>query len=360
MWKITNNRKSRITKTLILLNKPMSVKKILVLHGLLLLALGMSAQPKMTVPAYIHKYKDIAVEEMQKYKIPASITLAQGILESANGNSELARKANNHFGIKCKTEWMGGKYYYDDDAENECFRVYPTDIDSYHDHSIFLCTRDYYKSLFQLDIMDYKSWAHGLKQAGYATEPRYAEMLIKIIEENKLYRLDSFALVFIKDSVAVNNINTPPKEVVRQTDSLKKVKKINEIKNNTGDFPDISISQKTREVLLNNGVKYVVAGKKDTYNSIAEYFGLATFDLLRYNDIKVSKPLCPGEKVYIEPKKKSASVEFHIFSVGESMHSISQLYAVQLKELYKKNRMKTGTEPNKGQKIWLKNSLPIY
>ncbi len=342
------------------MNKPMCVKKILMLYGLLFLALSISAQSKMTVHAYIHKYKGIAIEEMQKYKIPASITLAQGILESANGNSELARKANNHFGIKCKSEWTGGKYYYDDDAENECFRLYPSDTDSYHDHSIFLTTRDYYKSLFQLNIMDYKSWAYGLKQAGYATEPRYAEMLIKIIEENKLNRFDSCALVIIKDSLAVNNINIPPKEVVRKTDSLKKVKKINEIKNNTNDFPDISISPKTREVLLNNGVKYVVAGKKDTYTTIAEYFGLAAFDILRYNDLKNQKSLYPGEKVYIEPKKKSSPVEFHNFSVGESMHSISQLYAVQLKELYKKNRMKPGTEPNKGQKIWLKNSLPVY
>jgi hypothetical protein len=342
------------------LNKQMSVKKIFMLHALLLLALSISAQPKMTVPAYIHKYKDIAVVEMQKYKIPASITMAQGILESANGNSELARKANNHFGIKCKTEWMGGKYYYDDDAEDECFRMYPADTDSYHDHSVFLTTRDYYKSLFQLNIMDYKSWAYGLKQAGYATEPRYAEMLIKIIEDNKLYRLDSCAMVIIKDSITMNKINTAPIEVVRKTDSLKKVKKIHEIKNNTPDFPDISISQKNREILINNGVKYVLAGKKDTYTTIAEDFGLAAFDIMRYNDIKNNKQLCPGEKVYIEAKKKSSSVEFHVFSVGETMHSISQLYAVQLKELYKKNRMKQGTEPGKGQKVWLKNYMPIY
>lgn len=342
------------------MNKPMSVKKIFMLYALLFLALSISAQPKMTVPAYIHKYKAIALEEMQKYKIPASITLAQGILESGNGNSELARKANNHFGIKCKTEWMGGKYYYDDDAENECFRMYPADTDSYHDHSVFLATRDYYKSLFLLNIMDYKGWAYGLKQAGYATEPRYAEMLIKIIEENKLYRLDSSAILINKDSLAINKINTVPKEVIRKTDSLKKVKKINEIKNNTSDFPDISITEKNREVLINNGVKYVLAGKKDTYGSIAEYFGMVAFDILRYNDLKNNKPLCPGEKVYIESKKKNSSAEFHVFSVGETMHSISQLYAVQLKELYKKNRMKQGTEPGKGQKIWLKNSMPIY
>ncbi len=348
-------------KSSILLNKPLSVKKIIILNVLLFFALAACAQTKITVPEYIQKYQKIALDEMQKYKIPASITLAQGILESANGNSELARNANNHFGIKCKAEWTGGKYYYDDDAENECFRKYPTDMDSYRDHSVFLATREYYRELFKLDILDYKGWAYGLKKAGYATEPKYAEMLIKIIDENKLYKLDSGVSIPKTDLIALNKTEVPHQEVKRIPDSFGKVQKIKEINTNgPSDFPDIQISPNNWEVKVNNGVKYILAGKKDTYKSIAEYFGLAEFDILRYNDLKNNYSLSPGEKVYIEPKKKTCSVELHTTAAGETMRGISQLYGIQLKELYKKNRMKQGTEPKTGQKIWLNKLMPIY
>ncbi len=342
------------------------MKKYVVLFVGLVLALNVSGQSKMTVAGYIQKYQHIAVEEMKLYKIPASITLAQGILESANGNSELARNANNHFGIKCKAEWTGDKYYYDDDADNECFRKYKTDRDSYRDHSLFLTKRKYYTGLFSLDIMDYKAWAYGLKKAGYATEPKYAEMLIKIIEENLLFKLDSGQLFGVPEAVVENNLIVSNQPVVSQfeakriPDSLKKVEKIKEINNGPGDFPDIQLSGKKREVFVNNGVKYIVAEKQDSYQSVADYFGLAEFDILRYNDIKNKKPLVPGEKVYIESKKKSAAIDFHVARSGETMQDISQLYAVQMKELYRKNRMKQGTEPKTGQKVWLNKVLPIY
>ncbi|HOY31565.1 MAG TPA: glucosaminidase domain-containing protein [Bacteroidales bacterium] len=335
------------------------MKKFLILNVLLAVVLDVFAQSKMTVTAYIQKYEQLAREEMQKNKIPASITMAQGILESSSGNSELARNANNHFGIKCKTEWKGEKYFYDDDEKNECFRKYPNAVESYRDHSVFLTTREYYRSLFQLDIMDYKAWAYGLKKAGYATEPLYAEMLIKIIEDNKLYKLDSGGAIIPGEVIVANTVETPH-GIVRKPDSLKKVEKINEIKDNTTDFPDINIFQKNSKVLENNGVKYVIAGGNDTYNSIAEQFGLAVFDLWRYNDIKNNKSLSAGEKVYIEPKKKTSTMEFHTVTAGETMRSISQLYAVQLKELYKKNRMRQGSEPRKGQQIWLKKYMPVY
>ncbi len=145
----------------------------------------------MPVDKYVDIYKDIAVAEMQNYGIPASITLAQGILESNCGGSELAVNANNHFGIKCQKEWTGKTYLKDDDKEDECFRKYKTVEDSYRDHSEFLKTRPWYAALFTLDITDYKGWAYGLKQAGYATNPKYSELLIKIIEDNKLYRFDT-------------------------------------------------------------------------------------------------------------------------------------------------------------------------
>jgi len=348
------------------LNKVLCVKKYIVLFVGLVMTLNVTGQSKMTVAGYIQKYQHIAVEEMKLYKIPASITMAQGILESANGNSELARNANNHFGIKCKVEWTGEKYYYDDDAENECFRKYKSDRDSYRDHSLFLTTRKYYTGLFSLDIMDYKAWAYGLKKAGYATEPKYAEMLIKIIEENLLFKLDSGQLIGTQEALAANNLPsaqqplTPQTEVKRTPDSLNKVAKIRGINNGPDDFPDIQLSDKKREVLVNNGVKYIIAEKQDTYQSVADYFGLAEFDILRYNDIKNKKPLMPGAKVYIESKKKSAAIDFHVAGPGETMQDISQLYAVQMKELYKKNRMKQGTQPRQGQKLWLTKPMPVY
>ncbi|MEI6852765.1 MAG: glucosaminidase domain-containing protein, partial [Bacteroidota bacterium] len=166
------------------------MKKPLLLLAFLFTSLNILAQSKQTVEGYIAKYLELAMQEMRIYKIPASITLAQGLLESGNGNSELALNANNHFGIKCKNEWTGDKYYYDDDEKHECFRKYKSDTDSYRDHSLFLTKREYYKALFLLDICDYKGWANGLKKAGYATEPMYAEMLIKIIEDNQLYNYD--------------------------------------------------------------------------------------------------------------------------------------------------------------------------
>ncbi len=359
MWKITKKPGLLKVKTLILLNKLMSVKKFFILHVLYLLTLGTFAQTKVTVSEYIRRYQNVALEEMRKYKIPASITLAQGILESANGNSELARNANNHFGIKCKTEWTGDKYYYDDDAENECFRKYKRDMDSYRDHSVFLTTRKYYVSLFKLDIMDYKGWAYGLKAAGYATEPLYAEMLIKIIEENHLHSLDSGVIIVAPDSLAMRDINQPAREVSRKPDSIHRTAKIgNGV--NASEFPDINIDNGTRKVLVKNGVKYIIADKKDTYTSIADYFGLAAFDLLRYNDAKTGKSLSPGDIVYLESKRKTSAEDFHIAASGETMRGISQNYAVQLKELYRKNRMKQGSEPKIGQKIWLKNAMPVY
>ena len=155
----------------------------------LALTLTANAQ-RMTTEEYIAQYKDVAIKKMREYKIPASITLAQGILESGSGNSRLARKANNHFGIKCHKEWHGKKFYMDDDEKHECFRKYPKAADSYRDHSKFLTQRGRYTFLFQYDITDYKKWAYGLKKAGYATNPKYPRLLIKIIEKYHLDQCD--------------------------------------------------------------------------------------------------------------------------------------------------------------------------
>ena len=182
---------------------------------MVLLAAGANAQ-KLTRQQYINKYKDIAIEQMHKHKIPASIILAQGCLESGDGNSALARKANNHFGIKCHDGWRGKKFKQDDDAKNECFRKYKNAIDSYTDHSYFLTSRPRYNSLFDLPITDYKAWAHGLKAAGYATNPKYAKLLIDIIEEYELYKYDT------KEAYAISREQKRAEKKAAQIEKKKK------------------------------------------------------------------------------------------------------------------------------------------
>jgi LysM repeat protein len=296
---------------------------------------------KATAAEYIATYKDAAMVEMQLYKIPASIILAQGVLETNSGNSELAINANNHFGIKCKEEWTGEKYYYDDDAKNECFRKYKSAWDSYRDHSLFLTTRDRYATLFQLEITDYKGWAKGLKQAGYATEPAYAEMLIKIIEENKLYEFDL-------------NINFTVVSVVKDTSGQA-------ITNHaeTADFQDIILSDNSRRIGQINGVRYIQARAGDNYNAIAEDFGLTAKDIAVYNDLKKDHVPATSEVVYIESKKDDGPVGFHKVTAGETMHGISQHYGIKLQSLYRKNHMKQGTEAAAGQKLYLQNSATV-
>ena len=335
------------------------MKKPLLLLAFLFIVLNLSAQSKQTVGEYITKYLELAMQEMRLYKIPASITLAQGLLESGNGNSELARNANNHFGIKCKSEWTGDKYYYDDDEKHECFRKYKSDTDSYRDHSLFLTKREYYKALFLLDICDYKGWAYGLKKAGYATEPMYAEMLIKIIEENKLYNYDCPGQVIVKDTSKITQVKPNEVKQVSLSDSNKvHGMKINPKTNNDDDFGDVTLAGNSRKVYTNNGVKYIKARKKDSFETIAEDLGLAASDLIRYNDLKQKRTLKEGEMVYIEAKKKKAEKEFHIVAAGETLHSIAQSYGVQVRELYAKNHMKSDSELKIGQKIWLKNTRP--
>ncbi len=335
------------------------MKKTLLLIPFLINGLLLPAQPKQSVTDYINKYAKLALMEMRLYKIPASITLAQGLLESGNGNSELARNANNHFGIKCKVEWKGDTYFYDDDEKHECFRKYKSDTASYRDHSLFLTTREYYKALFLLDICDYQGWAYGLKKAGYATEPLYAEMLIKLIEDNQLYNYDCPGQVIKKDTTRISQVKPNAVKQISVPDTGKAHgMNIKPKTNNEDDFGEITLAGNSRKVYTNNGVKYIKARKKDNFETIANDLGLSATDIMRYNDVKQKHPLKEGEMVYIEAKKKKAEKEFHVAAVGETMHGIAQIYGVQVRELYAKNHMKSGSELKAGQKIWLKNTRP--
>src|ERR1039457_4374660 len=288
------------------------------------------------VRQYIGKYKDIAILEMMVYRIPASITLAQGILESNAGTSPLAAQANNHFGIKCHKEWQGKTYTKDDETKNECFRKYENPNESFRDHSFFLTQRDRYKSLFNLDISDYKAWAYGLKTAGYATNPNYPQELIKSIETYDLSRFDvvDYSLAFgdsLRGTIDTVSINTKlvQVEVVR-------------------DGPGY------RKILTNNGLNYIVAHNDDNIRSLAREFGLSEKQLNGYNDLSKGTHLIPGQMVYLETKRRKGAASYHIVRKGETMYTISQRNGIQLKILYKKNKMKPGQALKPGKKLVLR------
>lgn len=250
---------------------------------------------------YIKKYRKIAVEEMERYHIPASITLAQGLLESGAGRSTLARKSNNHFGIKCGSRWEGRTVRHDDDARNECFRAYKHPRDSYEDHSKFLRTGARYAFLFRLKITDYKGWARGLKKAGYATDPRYADRLIDIIE---LYDLDKYD----------------------RKGGLKWAE----------EFPD------PHQPYLANELLYIVARRGDTFESLSKEMGISKKKIRKYNELPKDYKFQGGEIVYLEKKRSRATKDHICYTVrpGDSMYSISQKFGIRLSRLYKMNNMK--------------------
>ena len=286
------------------------------------------AQPserKFTCTDYVEKYKSDAIREMQMFRVPASITLAQGMLESDNGNSALAVYANNHFGIKCHKEWTGETYVQDDDDTNECFRKYPTVYDSYVDHSQFLKTRKRYAQLFELKITDYKGWAKGLKAAGYATDPKYADRLIEIIERYKLNQYDT------EEGLPV--LATVPKPETGQT---------------------VNTTVSRRDVFLNNNVKYVVVKPGDSFMKIAKELDMGVWQLYKYNELKKDAKLTAGQMIYIQPKRSKAEEEKHTVKPGDTMYSISQRYGIKMKSLYKLNGMEAGTEPKIGDVIKLR------
>lgn len=297
-------------------------------------------------PLYIQKYKNLAIREMQMFRIPASITLAQGLLESGCGKSELALATNNHFGIKCQKEWTGDTYYYDDDAPNECFRKYKTVDESFRDHSLFLTTRSRYASLFTLEVTDYKGWAKGLKQAGYATNPEYANILIKLIETHKLFQYDE--------------VGPKPKEnlIVEKKDVLPlKVEVKNEGKvlyrsdyqfPSKANFEVAYVSDMGRKVYENEGVPFIFANKDDTWHTIAKEFGIYSFQIYKQNDLLETDEVLPGQMLYLEPKNKKNHQKTYVVKKGDSMYSISQDKCIRLPLLLRYNNLKPGDEPTPG------------
>lgn len=284
-------------------------------------ALCLAVTPQKT---YIEKYSDLAVEEMYRSGVPASITLAQGLLESGNGLSELAVKGNNHFGIKCHNSWTGAKVYHDDDAKGECFRKYDNPEDSFRDHSDFLRYRDRYKFLFDLEPTDYKGWAHGLRKAGYATDHKYPEKLIRLIEEYELYLYDVPQQA--SDEVQVQQIPQSPAQL-EQARPL------------TGRQREVFSFALSRQMYSQNGVPFVYAAEGETYESIAKSYRLFLREILKFNDLQQNEELLPGTVVYLKKKKKAShpGLDRYVVEEGQTLREISQRYAVRMKDICKRN-----------------------
>jgi len=323
----------------------------------LLITNFLTAQPLTNADyaVYIKQYKSIAIKEMHLYKIPASITLAQGMIESGCGKSVLAIESKNHFGIKCQKDWTGEKYYYDDDEAKECFRKYDNVEDSYRDHSIFLSTRSRYAALFTLPITDYKGWAVGLKKAGYATNPDYSNILIRLIEKNQLYLFDDT----VKSAGEEIAINGPDDEVKAGKQNTTVVKPV---LNNEGrlifrknyKFPDPSsfeysyTSDEGRKVYTNYSVPFIFVKKGDTWYNIAKEFNIYAHQVYKQNDLLDTDPIRPGQIIYLEPKKRKNNERTYRVKTGDSMYSISQEKCVKLAKLLKYNKLKPGDEPKPG------------
>ena len=281
---------------------------------------------------YIDIYADWAIDEMRRSGIPASITLAQGLLESDNGNSTLATRGNNHFGIKCHG-WKGKNIIHDDDEKNECFRKYKSPKESYSDHSDFLMNSPRYSFLFELDQTDYKGWAKGLKKAGYATTPKYAALLVQIIEDNELYRYDK---------------------------GRRRLKEAGEDQQDLADVDDFEV-EVGRRILVRNRINYIIVKEGDTYQSLNKELDLMPFELAKYNEIERDSKLRRGQVLYLQPKRSKASVEFRFHTVeeGEAMYEISQMYGIKFKKLLQKNLMHSGEEPVAGDVIHLRKNKKL-
>lgn len=279
---------------------------------------------------YIQIWKEEAIHQMNKYGIPASITLAQGILESGDGNSRLARKANNHFGIKCH-DWTGKRIYEDDDRRDECFRKYESAGESYEDHSLFLANRSRYAFLFDLDITDYKGWARGLKRAGYATNPRYPQLLIRIIEENNLARYDQ-----------------------RYTGE-ELVDEISPATTETSSTSKASLLKNRKYYISDNKINFIQVKPGDTYTIIQEVYEVSRRQIVRYNDLEKGHELKAGEKLYIQPKRNRAKrFESHVVEKGESLWDISQRYGVKMDKILQHNELSSAGQIEPGMRLNLR------
>lgn len=334
---------------------------------------------------YIKQYKDAAIEEMKRSGVPASITLAQGMLESGYGESVLCKKSNNHFGIKCKTEWTGEKVYHDDDEKGECFRAYASAADSYKDHSDFLKSRPWYAFLFKLDPTDYEGWAHGLKKAGYATEKNYPQSLIRIIKE---YNLQDYTLAALTKKDEPTNIEVVQIEnnaiEVKKVDTVETVKtttnmdsvesaKVEVIEEAVTDYtetvinPTNTLKADTLKIKSNypeniftiNHAKVIYAKEGTSLLALANQFGISLSNLLSYNDLEEMDVLDIDRLIFIERKLKKGEKDYYEAQGNETAYEIAQKQGVQLQTILTLNKLKKNSPLKKGDKVYLRTPTTV-
>lgn len=293
---------------------------------------------------YINTYKELAIREMQRSGVPASITLAQGIHETMAGKSVLVLKSNNHFGIKCKSSWTGDKVYHDDDARGECFRSYPSATESYADHSDFLKNSTRYASLFQLNPTDYKEWAWGLKKAGYATNNRYPEILIKLVEDYNLneYTLTAMGTVKPQDETLAGTTKPLPADVT----TVALVDAPARPQYPAGEFR----INETRVVFVRSGTSLL---------SIAAQYDISLGRLLDFNDLRNEDVVIEDQLLYLQRKRKAGANEFHVVQKGESLYAICQTEGLRFESLLKYNHLQGNQQPATGEKLYLQHQAPV-
>ena len=327
-----------------------SYKSIILFVFSLIIPLGIFAQ-KMTPEQYIERFKLIAIQERFDYGVPASITLAQGILESGVGNGRLAREANNHFGIKCHSEWTGKRIYKDDDAKDECFRVYDKAEDSYRDHSLFLAKKSRYAALFTYKITDYKAWAKGLKKAGYATNPKYPKLLIDLVERYDLVQYDKIGeKEFEKMLVAAGVVAAVP--IVKEKETPKGVVTAAAV------IPKKS-TKADHSILYHNNIKSIIVHEGESISDIADIYDIYPSQLYKYNDMAKGTPLKTGMRLYLQPKHRKGNVKYHLVREGESLWQISQQHGIKMKWLKKRNHITKASDFKVGQKLYMRSTNKV-
>ena len=345
------------------------MKKTLLLLCLLVCLLANAQKEK--AEAYINTYRELAIEEMIRTGVPASITLAQGILESQSGESDLAKTSNNHFGIKCKTEWTGPKTYHDDDEKGECFRVYASVADSYKDHSDFLKTRPNYAPLFKLDPTDYEGWAYGLKKAGYATSPTYPQKLLKLIDDYNLEQVSLDALARLNKTSPGNNTQTTPiaatpveiktdeetpKAVLTSTAITEPEEKTNLNTEEVNTKPEAV--KKTASypggVFTINHCKVIYASRGTSMLALANQYGISLHNLINYNDLPEMDLLDTDRLIFIEKKLKKGASDYHTVADVETLHDICQTEGVRLESILSYNRLSKTSAPSSGSRVYLR------
>lgn len=332
----------------------MLLKRTLAVVLTLLAVNGLLAQNNSDVIEYINTYKELAISEMQRSGVPASITLAQGIHETMAGKSELVLKSRNHFGIKCKSSWTGDKVYHDDDASGECFRAYSTAAESYADHSDFLRKNPRYASLFNLDPEEYEDWAWGLKKAGYATNNRYPQILIKYIEDYNLqqYTLIAMGKVKPKDEVLVGNGKPVSDMAITNGVAIQEIPAtVTPVTpKSTGIYPA------TEFTINDTRVIYAKAGT--SLLSLAKTYDISLKRLIEFNDMEEEDVLQQDQLVFLQRKRKTGAAEFHTVAAGETLYDIAQAEGIRLESLIGYNHLQDQPAPAVGEKLYLHNKAP--